>query len=138
MSRFPSTGLRRSLDALYDFLAGAPSLLNEDEARTSGASEITLDITQYQSTITTGATEGSEDVSVGDGTGAIVGQRKLITLGTRSHASDVVNLDHANMVDTDGSTALTNMDLDAADEFWLGQWNGTAWVTIYTTGTLAT
>jgi hypothetical protein len=113
-------------------------LLDEHETILSGAVAKAVDLGVYHTQIVTGATEGSEDVTVGDGTGAVVGQRKLVTLVTRSHASDVVNLDHANMVDTDGSTALTNMDLDAEGEFLLAFWNGAKWQVEATNGTKTT
>lgn len=110
-------------------------LLDEYETILSGAVAKAADLGVFQSKIVTGATEGSEDVTVGDGTGAKVGQLKLITLVTRSHASDVVNLDHANMVDADGVTPLQNMDLDAANEYVLLKWNGVKWQAVATNGT---
>lgn len=140
MARFTRTGRPRSLAQFYDDLASAPNLISDDEPLFSGASAVPVDLTVYQTKITTGGTAGSEDVTLGDGTGTvtpIVGQQHLITLETRTNASDVVNLDHANMVDSAG-TDLTNMDLDAAGEFVLVRWTGTKWKVLETNGTLAT
>ena len=133
-----SRGLPSSHEGRDSFTDARGNLLNSSEGLTSGGTAIAVGLDPYETLLTTGATAGSEDVNVGDGSTAKVGQRKLVPLETRSDASDVVNLDHANMVDSDGSTALTNMDLDAAGEFWLGEWNGTAWVTLYTNGTKTT
>jgi hypothetical protein len=119
-----------------DFIKAAPNLVNETEERVSGAAAITLDISVYQSVITTGGTAGSEDVNIGDGTGAVVGQRKLVTLGTRTDGSDVVNLDHANIHNASG-TQCTNVDLDAANEFVLVEWTGSEWQIIYANATVA-
>ena len=103
----------------------------------SGATAVTIDVATYHVKITTGGTAGSEDVSIGDGTGARVGERKLITLAVRTDGSDVVNLDHANCVNATGTT-LTNLDMDAAGEFVLLEWNGTKWQIIYADATEAT
>lgn len=101
----------------------------------SGAGALNPNI--YEAYITTGGTAGSENYTLGDGTGVTVGQRKLITLAVRTHASDVVNLDHANMHNAAG-VQLANADLDAAGEFVLFEWNGSEWQEIYSDATLAT
>lgn len=134
--RVDAKHLPHSLEEFYEDLQGAPNMVNEAEAVASGAVALTLDPSVYGAEITTGGTAGSEDVNLGDGTGAVVGQRKLITLSVRTNASDVVNLDHANMVNAAGTTA-TNVDLDAAGEFVLLEWNGAKWQVVYTNGTVA-
>ena len=103
----------------------------------SGAVAVTIDASTYHVNITTGGTAGSENVSIGDGSSARVGERKLITLAVRTDASDVVNLDHANCVNAAGTT-LTNLDMDAAAEFVLLEWNGTKWQIVYANATEAT
>lgn len=123
--RIPIDGLRHALKAFYDFLKAAPSLLNEYETVTTGAVAKSADITVFKTSVVTGATEGNETLNIGNGSGAIVGQRKLVTLTTRSHASDVVVLDHANMVYR--GVAPSAVQLDAANEYVLLEWNGTKW-----------
>lgn len=107
------------------------------ETVTTGASPVAANLEYQESSITTGGTAGSEDFNIGDGTGVKVGTKHLITLAVRTDGSDVVNIDHANWVDFDNSTGLTNLDLDAAGEYVLGEWNGTKWRLLYTNGTKA-
>lgn len=117
----------------------ASDSIGEDESveqLTSGAAAVTVDLGRYKTEITTGATAGSEDVNIGDGTGVEIGERKLIELVTRTDGSDVVNLDHANIVNASGTQA-TNVDLDAAGEFVLVEWNGAAWQVIHANATIA-
>lgn len=136
MARIDTTAFPYALANFFSTLIGAPNLLNESEAVTSGASPVALDITVYQSLITTGDTDGTEAVTIGDGTGAVIGQRKLVYLVTRT-GTDTVSLDHANIVNASG-TQTTNCDLDAADEYVLLEWNGAKWQIVYTNGTVAT
>lgn len=102
----------------------------------SGAADVGVDLSVYHTEIITGGTDGAENVTLGDGTGAVVGQRKLVTLKTRTSGSDVVNLDHANIANASGVQA-TNCDLDAAGEFFLFEWNGSKWQIVYGSGTIA-
>jgi hypothetical protein len=88
-----------------------------------------VDLTVYETRVTTTGSEAAEEITLGDGTGAVVGQRKLIT-GTLGHANDAVTLDHANMADVDGG-ALAAVSIDATGGFVLVEWNGTAWQVIY-------
>lgn len=128
--------LHRPIVPLITALEEDPNFLNDSAAVTSGSSASTLDRTVYRHNITTGGTAGSEDANLGDGTGATIGERHLIYLETRTNASDVVNLDHANFVNEFG-VVLTNLDLDAADEYVLAEWTGSAWKVISHNATVA-
>ena len=136
MSRFPVGRSERTLDDLRVALEAA-RVPGSSELLTSGASPVAVSLTRYLTTITTGGTAGTEAVTVGDGTGEVIGTRKLIVLGTRTDGSDVVSLDHANIVNASG-TQTTNVDLDAADEFVLLEWNGSKWQIVYSDATVAT
>ena len=107
------------------------------EELTTGAAATIMNPNIYESLITTGGTAGSEDLNIGDGTDITVGQRKLVTLAVRTNASDVLNLDHANIHDAAG-VAMTNCDLDAVDEFILMEWNGVEWQELYSDATITT
>lgn len=133
VSAASATTLVQSATAIDD----ATLVLDTAETVTTGASPVALDLVSYKATVTTGGTAGGEDLTIGDGTGAVIGQRKLVTLGTRTDASDVVSLDHANIVNASG-TQTTNCDLDAAGEYVLLEWNGAKWQIVYTNGTVAT
>lgn len=135
-------GLPAANEGRDAFLDAAGNLTNSEEQLTSGAAAIVPSHKPYSTQIVTGGTAGSEDVTLGDGTAsadndaAVVGQRKLLTLKTRTNGSDVVNLDHANMANAAGTDA-TNADMDAAGEFFLVEWNGTKWQVVYTNATIA-
>jgi len=120
------------------YLEGQPLFFGEyEELSSSDAAAVDVDLTTYETKLTTGGSAGSEDVNVGDGSDALaIGQRKLITLDTRTDASDVVNLDHANIVNASG-VQTTNVDLDAEGEFVLLEWNGAKWQIIYSDATVA-
>lgn len=104
------------------------------EELTTGAATTVLNPGIYESYITTGGTVGDEDITIGDGTGIVVGQRKLITLAVLS-AVDVLVMDFANIVALDG-VALQLVELDAAGEFILLEWNGVKWQAIWADATL--
>lgn len=87
-----------------------------------------VDLDVYHSQLTTSGSEGAEEAEVGDGTGVVVGHRKLITLATRTHASDSVTLDDANI--SQGADTITAVELDAAGEFILLEWQGASWEVI--------
>lgn len=95
------------------------------ESKTSGASPITVSLDVFKTTLTTGDTQGNETVNVGNGSTAVIGQRKLVFLGTRTHASDEAVLDHENMAQ--GSDTLVSVILDEANEFVLLEWRGAKW-----------
>lgn len=137
-----SSGLPISNEGRDAFLDDYGNLAQSEEELVSGASAITVSLGPRSTQVVTGGTDAGEDVNLGDGTAsvanaaAVVGQRKLVTLKTRSSGSDVVNLDHANIANAAGTDA-TNCDLDAAGEHFLFEWNGTKWQIIYGTGTIA-
>jgi len=135
MSRLPENALKHTLEALYDFLKASPNMLNESVPLTTGAAPVSPDLTVYETKITSGGTAGSEDLNVGDGTGAIIGQRHLFTFETRTNGSDVINFDHANM---DDGLTITDVSMDAADEFILLEWNGLKWQIIYSAAGVVT
>lgn len=82
---------------------------------------LTLDV--YETKITSGGSAGNESVTIGAGTGCKVGQRKLVTLETLTHASDVIVLDHANIINS-ANAALAAVTIDAAGGFILLEWTG--------------
>lgn len=124
-------GLPRSLAGFLSFLTAAASLINESVDQITGGSAIDCDLTVYKSEVTTGGTAGAETMNVA--AGDVVGQRKLIELTTLTNGSDSVLLS-GSFADASGS-ALTSVTLDAADEFHLMEWNGSAWQTVHTTAT---
>jgi len=134
-------GLKSSHEGRDAFTDARGSLLDSSEELVSGAAAIEPSHAPYATDIVTGGTAGSEDVTVGDGTVTatnavpVIGQRKLYTLKTRTNGADVLNLDHANLVNAAG-TAMTNCDLDAAGEFILLEWNGLKWQEIYSDATI--
>lgn len=122
-------GGQRAVQLYLDKLYGV-------KAYTSGASAVTLDFDAYKNVITTGGTGGSEDVNVPAVAGFEIGERFLVYLGTRTDASDVVNLNHALI--TSGGAATTNVDMDAADEWVLLERRDAAWEIIAHNATVAT
>lgn len=137
MTTPPLGRTRHGAEAMRQAIIGeVPDLPSAVDQLTSGAAAVAVNLARYKTEITTGGTAGSEDVNVGDGTGIEVGDRKLIEMVTRTNASDVVNLDHANIANAAGVQA-TNADLDAAGEFVLLEWNGTKWQVIHASATIA-
>lgn len=142
--RISRGAFKHALKSFYDTLLGAANLLNESEEVTTGASTKDTDNTVYETEVVTGGTAGAEDLD--PTTGTIVGQRKLITLKTRTNASDVVNVVVTDVVrwihsgvasDPLTTAAVSNLDLDAAGEYALLEWNGSKWNVIYTNGTIS-
>lgn len=115
-------GLPRSNSQRDALLDGRGNLIGSFDSKTTGASTVALDLDPYETRITTGDTDGTENVTIGNGSTAIVGQRKLVTLETRV-GTDTVSLDHANILNASGTQA-TNVDLDAAGEFVLLEYVG--------------
>jgi hypothetical protein len=103
------------------------------EQVTTGAVDQVVDVGVYQTKVTTGGTQGVENLAVGDGTGVVIGTRKLIVLENLSDPSDVLTLDAANivieeiaahaLVDTD----LSDVTMDAEGAFLMLEWNGAKW-----------
>lgn len=106
-------------------IQGSSDIRTSESLTTNGSTATALGLTVYQSILTTGASEGAESATIGDGTGVTVGHQKLITLGTLSDASDSVTLDDSNF--SQGSDTITAIALDAAGEFLLAQWRGSSW-----------
>ena len=105
-----------------------------DEITTTTVSQA-VSTTAYETRMTTGGTEGAENVSIADGT--VIGERKLLILTAITDESDTVKLAHANVVNAAG-TAATGVTFDAANEYLLLEWNGAKWQAIYTSATIAT
>src|SRR5690606_15845835 len=101
-------------------------VLSAEDVTTNDDEPTPVSLAVYHTRVTTSGSEGAEDLEVGDGTGAIVGQRKLITYVAEGHDSDVVALDHANIVNAAGN-ALQAASLDDVDDFVLLEWNGAKW-----------
>jgi hypothetical protein len=108
-----------------------------EEVETSDGAATDVGLTVYGTQVTTGGSEDNELLDIGDGAGAVIGQRKLVTLVDRTHASDVVVMDHGNIVNAAGA-ALSAVELDAEDEFILLEWNGAKWQVVYADATLTT
>jgi hypothetical protein len=142
---FPEGAFKRSLGALYDYFAqrggyaGAGlDIAPVADALTTGASPIAATLAAYETVLTTGGTQAAETVSVP--AGEFVGQRKLFTLGTRTHASDkarfaVTNIDRA-LHAGETPSALTVVELDAVGEYLLLEWTGAKWNIVYAVATM--
>lgn len=130
-SRLPVGGFPKALRQLYAFFRSGPNFINDFELLTSGTVAKNVDTTIYETQVVSGGLGAGELLNIGNGATAKVGQRKLITLKTRTGGSDVVTLDKTNMVKSDGSTQPTTAALDAAGEFVLVEWNGTKWQVVY-------
>ena len=90
---FPSTagpGLPRSLKVIAEALKGG--LIGDSLQHTvpSGAAATELNMATYESVILTSGSAGAEVVQLGEGDH--IGQRKLITFGTKTNASDSVSV----------------------------------------------
>lgn len=103
-------------------------IATSEAVETNGTTPTDLDLTVYQSILTTGGSQGAEDAAIGDGTGITVGQRKLVTLDTLTDPADSVTLDDANFAQ--GSDTITAIALDAEGEFILAEWQGAKWEVI--------
>lgn len=123
----PLSNLSKSLKKLYTFLAAAANFINDFEVVTVSATASSTDNTVYRTKVIGGG--AARVLNVGNGAGAVVGQRKLVTLDTFT-AGDTVVLDHANMLNASG-TAPAGCVLDALNEFVLLEWTGAKWKAIY-------
>ena len=126
----PRGGFAKALKALYDWLEAlspASFLASVETITHAGSGTETINLNKYHTKfVSNGAAKAA---AIGDGTGAVVGQRKLITLQTRVGGSDTIVLDHANMLNAAGSAASSCI-LDAANEFILLEWRGSKWQTM--------
>lgn len=111
----------------------APNLLNDFEQITTAEATNAMDISVYRTSVTTGGV--GKNLTIGNGTGAIVGQRKLVTVDGFT-ASHTVILDAANILLIAGSQAA-NVVLTALGQYLLLEWTGAKWKIIYgTAGTM--
>lgn len=110
------------------------------DARTSGASPITLNAGIFRHDITTGGTAGAESVVLPSG--QYVGQRIEVVLAVRTNGSDSVEVDHTNLAaqsvvgDTAEDTTITAATLTAVGKYILFEWTGVKWNILYTNGTV--
>jgi hypothetical protein len=84
----------------------------------------------YTTYVFTSGSAGEEALTLGDGTGVVVGQRKLVKLNVQANESDIVVLDHDNMADTDGAP-LAAATVDVEGGFILVEWSGVAWQVVF-------
>lgn len=126
-SVLPLRALSKTLRKLYDFIKAAPNFINDFEAITTSDTTNAVDITVYRTSVTTGGV--GKGLTVGNGAGAYVGQRKLITVDGFT-ATHTVVMDHANMLTAAGSAAAGCV-LDALNEYVLLEWTGSKWKAIY-------
>jgi hypothetical protein len=108
--------------------AAAADIATVEHVRTNGSTATTANLAVYQTSVTSSGSAGAETLNVGDGTGAVIGQRKLVTLATRTNAADSVALDDTHCAQ--GADTITAVVLDAAGEFVLLEWRGTKWEVI--------
>lgn len=101
-----------------------------EESISSGASATNLTHSAYHAKVTSSGAGTAQTVNIGNGTGIVVGHRKLVTLVTRTHASDSIVMDHANIAAVDEVFPTASVVMDAAGEFILLEWQGTKWKTI--------
>lgn len=99
----------------------------EEVTTLESPAETDCDISVYETRVTSGDSDGAELLNIGDGTGAYVGQRHLITLVSRVGTDDVT-LDDANI--TQAGVTIAAVVLDADDEFILLEWQGASWEVI--------
>jgi len=101
---------------------------SREDLATNGDAATAVGLDVYQTHLGTSGSGGAEDLTIGDGTGAVIGQRKLIVLDTLGDAGDSVTLDDENM--SKGTSTITAVALDAAGEFLLLEFQGVTWEVI--------
>ncbi len=136
VSKLPRESFVKSLKRLYDFLVAAPNLLNDYESITTGSVSVEVDKTIYQTLITSGGTAGNEAITIGAATNYVPGTRKFIKLATRTHASDAITLDYANV--STGALTISDITLNVAGEFILLEAQGAKWEVIKASSTVVT
>jgi hypothetical protein len=106
-----------------------PGLLSSvEEVLSNGDDAVAVSLETYKSLVITSGSQGAEELTIGDGTGVEIGTRKLIVLHQRTHASDSVVLDDENL--SQAADEITAVELDAAGEFILLEWQGASWEVI--------
>jgi hypothetical protein len=120
---FSKDGFGRALKQFYAYLDAVPNTLQGYENVVTKAGATALDPSVYNSKIVTGGTQGNEPVTLADGT--YVGQRKLITEVTRTHASDVVVLPFAKILNVSGTQATAATMTNTG--FIMLEWTGAKW-----------
>ncbi len=105
--------------------ATQPSVQSLEVTITNGSTPTSLVVGPYRSLLTTGGSQSAEEAELGDGTGVIVGTRKLIVLENLTDPADSVVLDDANF--SQGVDVITSIELDAANEFLYCEWRGSSW-----------
>lgn len=122
-------------DGSRDVITATPRV----DAAVSGSETVALSLFAYHTAITTGGTDGNENVTIPNG--VIAGQRKLVSLGTRTGTDTVViavtNIDRGLHAGETPAT-ITALNLDAAGEYALLEWSGLKWNILYSNGTITT
>lgn len=99
-----------------------------EEVTSNGDDATSLSVGQYGVYVTSGGSEGAEDITIASAD--FVGQRKLVVFAVQTHASDVLALNHSGIVGADGA-ALDALTIDDEGGFVLIEWNGLKWQVIY-------
>lgn len=81
----------------------------------------TISSNTYYETVVTSSGDGVGQLALTDGD--FIGQRKLVTFGTKTGGSDAVDFELGNLKGVSGAT-LTDLAMDAANEFVLFEWTG--------------
>lgn len=102
--------------------SGVNDINSSETVTTAGTGDAAINLKKYKTEFVTAGSQGAESAVI-SATGAIIGMRKLITLKTRTHASDSVTLNHALF--SQGSDTLNALTLDTAGEFILCEFRGT-------------
>jgi hypothetical protein len=104
----------------------------------SGASPITLGLTNYKTNIVTGGTAADESAVLP--AGEYPGQRKLVVMVTRTNAADKVAFNVTNIrrgqILTNTPAAIATFKLGTAGMLALFEWTGSFWNIVYTDGTI--
>ncbi len=112
-----SYSLDRHKDQLYQ-LATASA-----EHIATGAGPVTSLHSVFKTVITTGGTQGAEDLVFG--TDAEIGKRRVVVLGALTDPADSVTLDDASF--SFGEETITAIELDAEDEYVFAEFRGAKW-----------
>lgn len=123
----PRNGAPRALKSLLDWLTNSRFNLDDSvEVRTATLATQQVSLSHYQTQIIGRA--AGDPMTIGNGTGVVVGTRKLLRMTSRPGSSTVV-FDHAN-IKAVGGGAATAVVFDAVNEFALLEWRNDGWYTI--------